>query len=408
MLKNHFVNDAVDVFADAIRETTVPFGQPPPDGAIECLREARIRFPILEGVRFTLASCLFVRSNWAHSDDDYEEAMSIADEMITDPNEDVELAMHLARTLAHIRFVRYSRPEHLAEAIFRTRTLLDIMPSEHPNHCSVVKGLADLEKTRFEESGVRTDNVDDSHPAASPQLAKSNLVEFPLPMPDRRNSVPHIEALTSMLQITDLTNIEKAIESCRLCLTSPSSHLPLTLVVLGHLLHRLFRLTENINYLHESITVYRDLINMEGVPINLHTIARQLVDRLSSRFKLFKDKRDSYEIMELFAIAAADASTEVSRRFRTACEWPQVAQDSRHPSTLNAYETAISLMQETVFFAPTLEIQHFHLVAMCDQYEKLPLDYASYLIQVGQLKQAIEMLERGRGLLWSEMRGLHA
>ena len=63
-------------------------------------------------------------------------------------------------------------------------------------------------------------------------------------------------------------------------------------------------------------------------------------------------------------------------------------------------------MQESLSFAPTLEIQHFRLVAMRDQYEKLPLDYASYLIQIGQLKQAIEILERGRGLLWSEMRGL--
>ncbi|KAH9993122.1 hypothetical protein BJV74DRAFT_884483 [Russula compacta] len=43
---------------------------------------------------------------------------------------------------------------------------------------------------------------------------------------------------------------------------------------------------------------------------------------------------------------------------------------------------------------------------MRDQYQQLPLDYASYLIQIGQLQQAIEILERGRGLLWSEMRGL--
>ena len=63
-------------------------------------------------------------------------------------------------------------------------------------------------------------------------------------------------------------------------------------------------------------------------------------------------------------------------------------------------------MQESLSFAPTLEIQHFRLVAMRDMYEKLPLDYASYLVQIGQLTQAIETLERGRGLLWSEMRGL--
>jgi hypothetical protein len=36
----------------------------------------------------------------------------------------------------------------------------------------------------------------------------------------------------------------------------------------------------------------------------------------------------------------------------------------------------------------------------------LPSDYASYQIETGQFKQAIETLERGRALLWSEMRGL--
>jgi len=38
--------------------------------------------------------------------------------------------------------------------------------------------------------------------------------------------------------------------------------------------------------------------------------------------------------------------------------------------------------------------------------EKLPLDYASHLINIHQHGQAIEILERGRALLWSELRGL--
>ena len=63
-------------------------------------------------------------------------------------------------------------------------------------------------------------------------------------------------------------------------------------------------------------------------------------------------------------------------------------------------------MQEALAFAPTLEIQHSHLVTMRNNVEKLPLDYASYLADIGQLKEAIENLERARGLLWSEMRGL--
>ena len=407
--------DAVKSMAHAICGTAVLFGQPPPDGTIECLREARIQLPDLELVRFALASSLSDRFNWAHSHDDYGEAISVLDELIADPNENVELAIRLAGSLARGRFAFDSKPEHLAEAIFRTRTELNALSSEDPRRRTVIKNLADLEQTRFEEFGVGSGQqediagvADESHLAASPQMAKSNLVEFPLPMPDKRDRGPHLDALNSILHITDLMSIEKAIEYCRLCLTSPHSHRSFTLYLLGHLLYRIFDLTGNIDCLHESITVYRDLINMEGALFNLHTIAVLLISCLFSRFKLFKDRKDFEEITELFAIAATDTGTDVPSRFPISCQWTHTARSSRHPSTLTAYQTAISLMQESLSFAPTLEIQHFRLVAMRDQYEKLPLDYASYLIQIGQLKQAIETLERGRGLLWSEMRGLRA
>lgn len=96
-------------------------------------------------------------------------------------------------------------PRHLAEAIFRTCTLLNVMSSGDPYRCSLMGQLADLERQRFKESGVRSgrreDNpevLDNSHLAASPQMAKLNLVEFPLPMPDKSSPGAHFDALTSM------------------------------------------------------------------------------------------------------------------------------------------------------------------------------------------------------------------
>ncbi|KAH9047039.1 hypothetical protein EDB84DRAFT_1435094 [Lactarius hengduanensis] len=56
--------------------------------------------------------------------------------------------------------------------------------------------------------------------------------------------------------------------------------------------------------------------------------------------------------------------------------------------------------------SPTLQIQHFLLVRVPTEVRGLPLDYASYQIETGQKKQAIETLERGRALLWSDMRDL--
>ena len=36
----------------------------------------------------------------------------------------------------------------------------------------------------------------------------------------------------------------------------------------------------------------------------------------------------------------------------------------------------------------------------------MPLDHASYQISLGQFEEAVETLEQGRAIFWSEMRGL--
>jgi hypothetical protein len=55
----------------------------------------------------------------------------------------------------------------------------------------------------------------------------------------------------------------------------------------------------------------------------------------------------------------------------------------------------MSLMQETLFFSPTLQIQHFRLVESLRKSEGMPSDYASYQIQGSRRKQTVETLERG-------------
>lgn len=82
--------------------------------------------------------------------------MSIFDEMIADSNEYAEQAKCLAGLLAQGRFLFDSKPEHLTEAIFRIRTYLSRVSFEDPDRRIVMKQLADLKQTRFEDFGVRS------------------------------------------------------------------------------------------------------------------------------------------------------------------------------------------------------------------------------------------------------------
>ena len=51
-------------------------------------------------------------------------------------------------------------------------------------------------------------------------------------------------------------------------------------------------------------------------------------------------------------------------------------------------------------FAPNLQLQHSHLTTVLQLTEKVPLNYASY----HHLGHAFDTLERGRGVLRSELR----
>ena len=110
--------------------------------------------------------------------------------------------------------------------------------------------------------------------------------------------------------------------------------------------------------------------------------------------------------MQLFSELAKDISGEVFIRFEFSCHWASHARANLHPSVSTAYETAMSILQETLVFCPTLQTQHDRLARALTQGGRLPSDYASYQIENGQAEQAIETLEQGRALIWSEMRGL--
>jgi hypothetical protein len=76
----------------------------------------------------------------------------------------------------------------------------------------------------------------------------------------------------------------------------------------------------------------------------------------------------------------------------------------KHPSTSLAYQNALSVMQSTLT-GPTVQTQHV-VIRNLGTHMQIPLNYASFLIERGQLELAVETLEQGRAFLWSEMRGL--
>ncbi|KAF8270345.1 hypothetical protein EI94DRAFT_1723007 [Lactarius quietus] len=188
----------------------------------------------------------------------------------------------------------------------------------------------------------------------------------------------------------------------RILLPSPHSSrhsLPSTVNDLAEYLLEAYRRTSRPDHLNEAIITSRHVLRDSTTNRIRLQVAKRLLTTLDERWRLFHEKPDFEEMMSLFSEQVNSRSEVAFRRFRISCQWASKARAHTHPCTSDAYENAMSLMQETLVFSPTLQAQHFRLLETLRDFEGMPLDKT-------QLKQAVQTLERGRTLLWSEMRGL--
>jgi len=267
----------------------------------------------------------------------------------------------------------------LEEAIYRFRNWLPWIPPEDPNHAYVADYLTFIQSIHFEDFGVR--GLQEEHSSDSVSSGQPSFWDLiaSLESPSMATEDQRLRALTSASYITDMAEIEQAIEPCRLLLASfhhSDIFKPIAVNVLGTLLHRAFWSTNNIEYVNEAISIFREGLNLPDA--ELFGVVLSLINLLSIRFYLCRSREDFDEIMQLYQMAANDGGFKIADRFSFSCQWAQLARIHGHPCTPTAYHYALSSMQDSLTFAPTADIQHSRLVAMHNDYETLPLDCASY------------------------------
>jgi len=389
----------------------------------DCLRKATVRLPGLHEVSIMLARSLYVRFVVSPSDDDYEEGMVLLNTILTfrgsgdGPSPYREEALGWAAMFSDARFNVYGKPEHLEHAIYCIRTVLDGTCIKDLDRAVVIGRLSYLEGLRLDGT-ANTHALMTRHPSI-PNLQKlpsfhDLIASLPEAMAVKPNSMKtlgkHLHPLraTYIKQLTDVANIEDDIKYCRHLLVSyPRSGLAsVAQAALGCLLYRAFECTHKIGYLNEAISAPRDGINTAVSLACRVALLVGLISFLSTRHELLRHDEDLHEVMQLFPTAADYSLAGSHHQHLISCLWASIAHRFGHPSASTAYDHAMSSMQASLTFAPTLDKQHSRLVATSGSLQTIPLDYTSYHIHTGHLEQAIETLERGRGLLWSEMRGL--
>ncbi|KAN0142079.1 CHAT domain containing protein [Lactarius tabidus] len=373
---------------------------------IECLGLERMQKPEMREVNFALSQCLIIRSDCALNDD-FEEAAFILDEMIasSSPGDKfIAPCQALVVRLAMIRSMN-SHPENSEEAIYRARAFLTSASSsvEGPLYRTWSRVLENAAEKRFKNFGP-VGSLEASSNHSLPSLPLAVLADD-----SKLTQETHtLDGLLDGIRNNDMTDIDEAIGKGRniLALSDPSDlDAPL---VFGEILFEAFERTNRIEYLNELINTDHQLLTCPLPKFQRFPVIARLIGSLLTRSTTSPGKctQDMHEVVELYPQLLDDGSTLSLRdRFQSACYWALFARDNQHPSVSTAYETALSLMQDTLLFAPTLQLQH-DILALGDGYHDMPLSYASYQVDLGQLEQAIETLEKGRALLWSEMRHL--
>ncbi|KAH9057013.1 CHAT domain-containing protein [Lactarius deliciosus] len=382
----------------------------PLDQLIECLRLARTHKPEMRDAHFALAYCLGIRYDITFVNDDYEEAAPIFDDIIASSPPGDKLVIRfqeMVTALTISRPVMHENPEYSEEAIYRARSTLTSYTDEQMS-----SHLAPVIKKRFQQFGSI-----ESLEASSSKLPLSQPVGHDKedgPINRGRKDSELLEGLLSKIRNNDTIDIEEAIESGRTVLASfdPEDHGPVTFYLFeqfGQILFEAYQRTKKIEYLHESINTRRRALEFPSALLGAGP--EMLFSLANSHFTRFLSSPAHYiqdldETMKLFSQGANVEHGKLAIRFQITSLWATCARCTRHSSLPAAYESALSLMQNALIFAPTLQLQHSILAKTSRDTHVMPLDYASYHIGLGQLKEAIETLERGRTLLWSEMRNL--
>ena len=406
---DRFTSRSIVRFADAVSyKFRVWDPDLPLDQVIGCLQLARMRKPKLRVVHGVLALCLYSRYSMNLVNDDYEAASSILGEIISSPGEsqDEYLAVlqPLVASMAVIRSQTHTTPEYSEGAIYRARAHL----VDHPFDTFFLRSLESIAKQRLHHFGS-IEGIEAS--SGSSPLSQPDRLWYENDNSEVARNFRLLEGLFSGIPNDDITKMDEALEKGRAILASspPRDMFSSDLFdSFACLLLEAFQRTNNlkIEYLNESISTFRQAFERPILVFDRFTILRHLAMALLTRWEYFPSHRtqDMDEGLELYSQCVNDRYQNLTERFKVTFYWTFYARRAQHPTVSTAYESAISLMQDALLFGPTLQLQHVTLAEIADVTHRMPQDYASYQVDQGQLEEAIETLEKGRALLWSEMR----
>jgi tetratricopeptide (TPR) repeat protein len=312
-----------------------------------------------------------------------------------------DLPRHLSNLGAAllVRFGRTGQVTDLDEAIATSRAAVDVTPSAHPFRALYLSNLGNALQDRFRRSGQQAD-LDEAI-----AVNRDAVDTSPADHPDRPMRLSNFgSALRLRFERTgnpsDLDVAISRLSQARSTIPVDHPERPAVLSNLGAALLARFRHSGEQSDLDEAIAVTREAI--DASPADHPDRALRLANlgtALRLRFERIRRASDLTAALDAFREGAAVLTAPPGRRVDAARGWGQCAMLAGEPgSAVAGYATAIELLPLVAWHGLDQPTREHHL----RESTGLACDAAAAAIAAGQPARAVELLEAGRSVLWTQ------
>jgi tetratricopeptide (TPR) repeat protein len=306
----------------------------------------------------------------------------------------------LARALS-MRFRQGGQQVDIDEAIHLLRQDLET----DPNSSTFVHNLASALSSRFDRIGQKTD-IDEAI-----SLYRQNLA--PLSLSDPKLSTCFFSFAHSLFirfqRFVQRTDLDEGISIYRKCFSASHPLLKKT-----QLFHNLalalairFKLDGQQSDFDEAFSLFKQTLevrislNVTSSPSSLTGLGMLCLDAHS----WFGEKSEYLEqAMTSFSASAQCPSQSAFARLLFAKIWISRAEQHGHPSVFSAYEAALQALPQAAALSLDIQSRQEALASS----DGLARNAARCAIRAGKLEKAVEFLEGGRSVFWSQVLSLRS
>ena len=355
-----------------------------------------------------LANHLSTRYNQLGVMEDFDEAIVLDREALGLRPKGHPLRSTSLNNLANHLSTRYNQlgaMQDLDEAIVLDREALDLRPQGHPDRSMSLNNLAIRRSTRYDQLGLM-DDVDEAI-VLDREALDLRPQGHPLRSGSLNNLANHLSTRYNQLRVME--DLDEAIVLVQEALDlRPQGH-PLRSGSLDNLANHLSTRHNRLGAMEDlcrAIVLDREALYLrpQGHPDRSMSL-KNLADHLSTRYNQLGVMQDKEDLFGLYAQLVHVPQTVSPADLSAARAWIRVAEDFQHPTILLAYQTSLRLLIQHLATLPSLPQ---HLDILKNLTSSLAVDAFSACLRNCSLTNAVELLEQGRGVFWSQLTRSHS